>query len=81
MAAGTPITITDRGTPVARLVPPAAEVRGIPPRFLELAERGVVKLPEREPGADWDDGLPAPPRLAKGVSAAEALLQERRTGR
>jgi len=81
VAAGTPITITDRGTPVARLVPPAAQVRGIPARFLELAGRGVVKLPEREPCANWDDDLPAPPRLAKGVSAVEVLLKERRSGR
>ncbi|MEO7501718.1 MAG: type II toxin-antitoxin system prevent-host-death family antitoxin [Gemmatimonadaceae bacterium] len=81
VAAGTPITITDRGTPVARLVPPAAQARGIPPRFLALAERGVVSLPEREPTAKWDDDLPAPPRLTKGASAVEALLEERRSGR
>jgi prevent-host-death family protein len=81
VTAGTPITITDRGIPVARLVPPAAPVRGIPPRFIELAERGVVKLPEREPSADWDDDLPAPARVSKGASAVEALLEERRSGR
>ncbi len=81
VTAGTAITITDRGTPVARLVPPAAHVRGIPPQFHELAERGVVTLPEREPRTNWDDDLPAPPRLAKGVSAIEALLEERRTAR
>ncbi len=81
VGAGTPITITDRGTPVAQLVPPVAQVRGIPPRFLELAELGVVKLPEREPRANWDNDLPAPPRLSKGASAVETLLEERRTGR
>jgi prevent-host-death family protein len=81
VTAGTSITITDRGTPVAQLVPPAAQVRGIPSRFLELAERGVVKLPRREPRPSWDHNLPDPPRLAKGTSAVEALLEERRTGR
>ena len=81
VTAGTAITITDRGTPVARLVPPAAQVRGIPPRFLELAEKGIVSLPEREPTLNWDDDVPAPPRLAKGASAVEALLEERRSGR
>jgi len=83
VSAGTPITITDRGTPVAQLLPPAAQVRGIPARFLELSERGIVKLPEREPKANWDDDddVPAPPRLAKKMSAVEALLEERRTGR
>ncbi len=81
VSAGTSITITDRGTVVAQLVPPKAQVHGIPVRFLDLAERGAVKLPEREPMVDWDDGLPSPPRLAKGASAVEALLEERRTGR
>ena len=81
VTSGTVITITDRGKPVARLVPPAAPMRGIPPRILDLAERGVLKLPEREPKAHWDDDLPPPVRLKKGVSAVEALLEERRTGR
>ncbi len=81
VTAGTPITITDRGRAVARLVPPAAQVRGIPVRFLDLAERGVLTLPQREPSANWDDDLPPSPRLAKGVSAVEALLEERRSGR
>jgi prevent-host-death family protein len=80
VSAGSSITITDRGTPVARLVPPAAQIRGIPPGILDLAERGILKLPEREPRANWDDDLP-PVRLKKGVSAVEALLEERRSGR
>jgi prevent-host-death family protein len=81
VAAGSSITITDRGTPVARLVPAGGEVRGVPPRMLELADRGVIKLPDREPRVEWDHGLPSPPRLQKGASAVEALLEERRSGR
>ncbi len=81
VTAGTSITITDRGTPVAQLVPAAGRVRGIPSRFLDLDDRGVVKLPEREPKAGWDRDLPAPARLKKGISAVEALLEERRSGR
>lgn len=81
VSAGAAITITDRGKPVARLVPPLAPMRGVPPRMLELAERGVVKLPERQPTAHRDDDLPPPVRLKKGVSAVEALLEERRSGR
>ncbi len=81
VSAGTSITITDRGNVVAQLVPPTAQIHGIPVRFLDLAERGIVKLPDRAPTLDWDDDLPAPPRLAKGASALEALLEERRAGR
>ena len=81
VTAGTSITITDRGTPVAQLVPPAGLVRGIPSRFLDLAERGIVRLPEREPRSDWDRDLPPAPRLEKGASVLEALLEERRSGR
>jgi prevent-host-death family protein len=81
VTAGASITITDRGNVVAQLVPPTARVHGIPVRFLDLAERGVVKLPDRAPTLDWDDDLPTPPRPAKGASAVEVLLEERRTGR
>ena len=81
VTSGTSVTITDRGTPVARLVPPAVQVRGIPAAFLELAEQGVIKLPEREPSGTWDADLPSAPRLGKKVSAVEVLLEERRSGR
>jgi prevent-host-death family protein len=81
VTSGTAITITDRGTPVARLVPPAVPVRGIPAGFLELAQQGVVKLPECEPSRTWDADLPPAPRLGKKVSAVETLLEERRSGR
>jgi prevent-host-death family protein len=79
--AGATITITDRGVPVARLVPPLAPVAGLPPRFIELARQGVLKLPEVEATPEWISDLPLPPRLDKGVSAAAALVAERRTGR
>lgn len=81
--AGQIVTITDRGLPVARLVSPAAG-RGVPPRFIELAERGLVTLPSREPDASWLEGKL--PRLRgarglKGESIVDALLEERRSGR
>ena len=79
--AGTTITITDRGLPVARLVPPVAPGPGIPPHFIELAQRGILKLPEAEPAPGKRSSLPRPPQLAKGASAVAALLEERRTGR
>ena len=79
--AGAPIVITDRGVPVATLMPAATQVRGVPTRLIELAERGVVKLPEREPSVDWDDDMPEPARVSKGASAVDELLEERRAGR
>lgn len=80
--AGQTVTITDRGVPVARLVSPPSTA-GIPVRFIELAERGLIKLPEREPRADWDQDLPPAPKLKGGLdnSAVEALIAERRSGR
>lgn len=78
--AGQTVTITDRGIPVARLVAPLP-TRGVPPRLLELAERGLVKLPDRAPTAGWlKNRLP---RLKGKLSNAvvEALIEERRSGR
>ena len=79
--AGSTITITDRGVPVARLVPPVAPGPGIPPRFIELAQRGTLKLPDVEPTGEAPGDVPRPPRLANGASAVAALLDERRTCR
>ena len=78
--AGHAVIITDRGQPVARLVAPAATA-GVPPAFLDLAARGLVRLPEQEPTTSWDRNEPSPPRLRRGASAVEALLDERRSGR
>lgn len=76
---GATVTITDRGVPVARLTPPGP-TRGIPPAAIELAQRGLLVLPEREPSADWAKNLPRP-KLARGVSGVAALLEERDSGR
>jgi prevent-host-death family protein len=81
VSAGASITITNRGKPVARLVPLPSQVRGIPAHKIELAERCIVKLPEREFRSDWDRDLPRAPRPKEGASALKALLQERRNGR
>jgi prevent-host-death family protein len=76
--AGGTITITDRGIPVARLVGPARG-KGIPAGAVELAQRGVLMLPESEPSTQWAKGLPRP-RLKRGTSALKALLEERDSG-
>src|SRR5450755_13608 len=72
---GASVTITDHGVPVARLAPPAP-TRGIPPAAIELAQRGMLILPDREPGGDWAHGLPRP-AVAVGGSAVAALLADR----
>lgn len=71
---GRAITITDRGVVVARLVPPPP-TRGVSSRAIELAQRGVLVLPDRAPSTAW---LKAPwPRAKRGASAVDALLQDR----
>lgn len=75
---GRSITITDRGTVVARLVPPPP-TRGISPKAIELAQRGLLILPEKPPTADWARG--PKPRLKGNASAVAALLEERESGR
>jgi prevent-host-death family protein len=75
---GEPILITDRGVPVAKLVPVQIG-EGVPDRILALAQQGLVRLPERHPDAAW---LDAPRPTAKpGPSAVDYLLEERREGR
>jgi prevent-host-death family protein len=77
--AGEEVLITDRGVPVARLVPIGARASDIPTHLLEMERRGEVRigtgrLPERA-----DD--PRPPRVSKGSSAVQALIEEREEGR
>lgn len=75
---GEPVWITDRGVPVAKLVPIRLG-RGVPPRVLGLAQQGLARLPERAPSAKWLE-LPWP-KLKAGTSPVDALLAERREGR
>ena len=76
--AGATIVITDRGVPVARLVP-VGPTKGLPPRLIDLAQKGLVTLPERAPSTTWLD-LPMP-KLPPGKSAVDILLEERESGR
>ena len=78
VAAGGEIVITDRGVPVAKLVPVRLG-KGVPPGVIALAQQGLATLPERAPNAKWLD-LPRP-RVAPGVDAALAVIAERREGR
>lgn len=46
---GATVVITDRGVPVARLLPPLSG-RGLPARAIDLAQQGRLILPERQLG-------------------------------
>jgi prevent-host-death family protein len=74
---GEPITITDRGVPVARLVP--IRVSGIPARALGLAQLGLATLPERAPHGKWLESQW--PEIKPGPSAVDLLLEDRRKDR
>jgi antitoxin (DNA-binding transcriptional repressor) of toxin-antitoxin stability system len=76
---GQTVTITDRGVPVATLGAPPSTA-GIPPRFIEMAQRGILKLPEVQPSAKFFRGpLPRPVDPTRN-DAVEAVIEERRTG-
>lgn len=75
---GHTVTITDRGVPVARLVAPPPTA-GISASAIELAQRGVIVLPERQPSGSWAEGVA--PRVSEGWSVARALIDERSEGR
>ena len=75
---GHSVTITDRGVAVARLVPPPP-TRGLSSRAVDLAQRGLIVLPEKQPSTAWMQGR-WPRAKAKG-SAVRALLDEREDSR
>ncbi|HEX4321881.1 MAG TPA: type II toxin-antitoxin system prevent-host-death family antitoxin [Acidobacteriaceae bacterium] len=79
--AGETVVIRDRNMPVARLVPFVAE--GASEEELELAARGIIKLPEKP--MDWDAFHKLPiARLSRDAagtdSVTRALLEEREEG-
>jgi prevent-host-death family protein len=80
LANGSPVLIMDRGRPVARLEPVAPGTEGADEgRLARLVRQGLVR-PGR--GALPKDFFKAKlPRLRKGASAVQALLEERREGR
>jgi prevent-host-death family protein len=75
---GHSVTITDRGVAVARLVPPPP-TKGVSPRAVDLAQRGLLVLPAKAPSTTW---LKGPwPRLKGRASAVRAFLEEREDSR
>lgn len=74
---GDSVLITDRGVPVAKLVPVRLGA-GVPARVVSLAQQGLARLPDAAPDAEW---LTLPwPDLPPGPSPVDYLLAERRGG-
>jgi len=71
--------ILDRGKPVARLEPMAAEGRGGDERRADLERRGLLHRGRGRVRKELVDA--APPQLPKDVSALDHLLEERKEGR
>ena len=74
--AGRTVVITDRGVPVAELVPPR-RTKGVAPWMIEAAQKGLLTLPEREP--DYRALLETPPpKVRPGMtSAVEMIIEDR----
>ena len=73
--AGEEVTITDRGKPVARIVPvPAAEIDW-EERLARLERQGVITRPRKRLDPGW---LRSRPLVKARASVLEALLEERR---
>ena len=77
--AGETVTITDRGRPVARLVPAVGSDAGDDEARLQRLERaGLIRRPKKK--LDVEAFL-ARPRARSKESVVDALLEERREGR
>jgi len=76
--AGEEVVVTDRGTPVAKLVPIPRDEDPEMERMRRLAAQGLLRLPAKAlPPGFWDGPLPEDP----GDSVLKALLEDRETGR
>jgi prevent-host-death family protein len=73
--AGEEVTITDRGVPVARIVPIGVGEVDWDERLARLARAGLVRLPKKK--LDVEAFL-ARPLARSRASVLEALLEERR---
>lgn len=77
---GETVVITDRGHPVAQLVPPTRSKNAeLDERRAALEGRGVLLRATARAGKGFFDRLP--PLPSAGGDALEALLEERREGR
>jgi prevent-host-death family protein len=80
LSSGSPVLIVDRGRPVARLEPVIDRQQGGQDgRLLRLLRDGLVR--PRRAGPPRALFRNQPPHVHSGVSAIDALIQERREGR
>ncbi|MGH7254727.1 MAG: type II toxin-antitoxin system Phd/YefM family antitoxin [Nitrospirales bacterium] len=76
--AGEEVIVTERGRPIAKIVPISYEAGRFPPHLIELARAGLVRLGSGKLPRDfWKHPRPKDP---KGL-ALQALLEERAEGR
>ena len=73
---GEEVTITDRGKPVARIVPLAPADVDWEERLDRLEREGVIRRPKEKLDLDWFLSRPLP-KFKESV--LEALLEERRS--
>ena len=73
--AGEEVTITDRGRPVARIVPVPEDEVDWEERLSRLERQGLIRRPKKK--LDLESFLARPPIHAR-ASVLEALLEERR---
>jgi prevent-host-death family protein len=76
--AGEEVLITDRGKPIARIIPISLESQHVPPHLRDMERAGLARIGTGKlPKGFWD----APrPQDAAGA-ARKALLEERSEGR
>lgn len=75
--AGEEVIITDRGKPVAKMVPLKREEGKIPAHLLTLEKAGLARIGRELPVSFWN--MPRP-KDKKGL-ALTSLLKERKEGR
>ncbi len=76
--AGEEVIVTDRGKPIAKIIPMKRGEADIPPHLLALERAGLVKIGTGKlPEGFWDMPRPKDP---KGL-ALKALIEERKKSR
>jgi prevent-host-death family protein len=76
--AGEEVIVTERGKPIAKIVPLSRDQAEVPAHLLELARAGLIRLGSGKfPKGFWTMPHPADPTGA----VLKALIEERESGR